>query len=67
MLASEDVTLRTFTSHHDENPRMIDDKFFRDNSFRQEENNVTSRVEYRIPEEIQKIELHLKNNFEVNG
>lgn len=67
MLASEKITMRTFKDYHDENPNMFTDDFLRDNSYRLEQNNITSKAEYRLPSDIQKIELYLRNNFEVNG
>ena len=67
MLASEKITMRTFKDYHDENPNMFTDDFLRDNSYRLEQNNITSKAEYRLPSDIQKIEFHLRNNFEVNG
>jgi hypothetical protein len=48
MLASEVVSLETYKDYHDETPKIYDDKYFRDNSYRLEENNITSKAEFII-------------------
>jgi hypothetical protein len=52
MLASEVVSLETYVSYHDETPKMYDDKYFRDNSYRQEQNNITSKAEFKLSADI---------------